>query len=349
DHLGNIRLSYSDTDGSNSINPNLEIVEENNYYPFGLKHKGYNNNVSANVNSAARKFMFGGKEYGEELGLDWYDISARNYNPALGRWMNIDPLAEAMRSQSTYNYAWNNPIYLIDEDGNTPSKPDDVITTATNTQRVGNKIKRDVKMTVTLTVVNLTGADLSDTMFSKSSGKIRLNNFEGRAESYTAGNDTHTIDNITEFNIEYNVVNSLDDVSDENSHVMMIVDNIPDNEDSSPVGLATLSGRISTVEEGTISNDTFDEVAQHELGHNLSLEHSDLKDLMFKEVNGSVGLSKKKKGDIVTRQLGPKDGDGTYKESISSSFFYNTNKLPKAKKTIKERANNFLKKNNITY
>ncbi len=26
-----------------SVYKGLEIIEENNYYPFGLKHKGYNN------------------------------------------------------------------------------------------------------------------------------------------------------------------------------------------------------------------------------------------------------------------------------------------------------------------
>jgi RHS repeat-associated protein len=91
-----------------------------NYYPFGLKHKGYNNVVSANANSVATKFGFGGKELQDELGLDWYDVSARNYDPALGRWMNIDPLAEEMRRHSPYNYAFDNPISFIDPDGMAP-------------------------------------------------------------------------------------------------------------------------------------------------------------------------------------------------------------------------------------
>ncbi|WP_299117483.1 RHS repeat-associated core domain-containing protein [uncultured Winogradskyella sp.] len=121
DHLGNVRLTYADSDGNGTINSSTEIIEENNYYPFGLKHKGYNNNVSANVNSVARKFMFGGKEFNDELGLDWYDISARNYDPALGRWMNLDPLAEKMSRHSPYNFGFDNPVYFQDYDGMEPS------------------------------------------------------------------------------------------------------------------------------------------------------------------------------------------------------------------------------------
>ncbi|TEB41591.1 RHS repeat-associated core domain-containing protein, partial [Flavobacterium circumlabens] len=41
DHLGNVRVTYS----KNAQNV-LEIIEENNYYPFGLKHKGYNEYVA---------------------------------------------------------------------------------------------------------------------------------------------------------------------------------------------------------------------------------------------------------------------------------------------------------------
>ena len=89
---------------------------------FGLKHKGYNNVVSSNGNSVAQRWKFGGKEYNEELGLDWYDFSARNYDPALGRWMNIDPLAEHPNQiQNTpYHYALNNPILYDDPDGKCP-------------------------------------------------------------------------------------------------------------------------------------------------------------------------------------------------------------------------------------
>ncbi|MBL4746970.1 MAG: RHS repeat-associated core domain-containing protein [Flavobacteriaceae bacterium] len=113
DHLGNIRLSYTDVNQNNSKPVDLQIIEENNYYPFGLKHKGYNTNIVSE-----HPYKFSGKELNKELGLDWYDFGARNYDAALGRWMNIDALSEQYYEFSTYNYTLNNPIYFVDPDGN---------------------------------------------------------------------------------------------------------------------------------------------------------------------------------------------------------------------------------------
>ncbi len=115
DHLDNVRLSYSDKNRDGSITQD-EIVQEKNYYPFGLTHRGYNTILRGRNHT----YGFNGKEENEELGLAWLDFSARNYDPALGRWMNIDPLAEEMTRHSPYNYAFDNPVFFTDPDGMEP-------------------------------------------------------------------------------------------------------------------------------------------------------------------------------------------------------------------------------------
>jgi len=101
----------------------LALIEENNYYPFGLKHQGYNSVVSSNANAVARKFKYNGKELNDELGLGLYDYGARFYDPALGRWHVIDPLAELYYSWSPYIYTLNNPVKYIDPDGKASGDP----------------------------------------------------------------------------------------------------------------------------------------------------------------------------------------------------------------------------------
>ena len=131
DHLGNIRLSWTWDDQ----NDGLKIIEENHYYPFGLKHRAYNTDQYSFVppvngvpgyavptleQSSSRtpqnpfKYKYNGKELQDELGLNLYDYGARNYDAVIGRWMNIDPLAENSRRWTPYNYAYNNPMYFVD-------------------------------------------------------------------------------------------------------------------------------------------------------------------------------------------------------------------------------------------
>jgi RHS repeat-associated protein len=128
DHLGNIRLSYSANTSGIPV-----IVEENHYYPFGLKHRGYNTSQLVLMGDSMQfaqaaaapsgptvlpyQYKYNGKEWQDELGLNFHDYGARNYDPAIGRWMNIDPLAEKSRRFSPFSYALDNPVYFIDPDG----------------------------------------------------------------------------------------------------------------------------------------------------------------------------------------------------------------------------------------
>ena len=112
DHLGNIRLSYSDANGDGIVEAS-EIRSEKNYYPFGLQHKGYNNVV----NGTEHPYMFQGVEYNESLDLNLYEMDFRQYDPALGRFNTSDPLGEERNWLSPYNFVQNNPILRIDPSG----------------------------------------------------------------------------------------------------------------------------------------------------------------------------------------------------------------------------------------
>ncbi|MFC4478388.1 DUF6443 domain-containing protein [Flavobacterium chungangensis] len=108
DHLGNVRVSYA----KNPTTQVLEIIEENNYYPFGLKHKGYNDYLPT-----ANKYKFQGQELQDELGLGWYSYKWRNYDPAIGRFMSVDPLTEKYEDYTPYQFSSNQPVHAKELEG----------------------------------------------------------------------------------------------------------------------------------------------------------------------------------------------------------------------------------------
>ncbi|MGV8878481.1 MAG: RHS repeat domain-containing protein [Sphingobacteriaceae bacterium] len=106
DHLGNARVTIDDNSGT------ARVVQEDEYYAFGLSKPRY---VSGDKNN----YLYNGKEQQDAL-TDEYDYGARFYDPVIGRWMSVDPLAEKGRRWSPYVYGFDNPIRFIDPDGRWP-------------------------------------------------------------------------------------------------------------------------------------------------------------------------------------------------------------------------------------
>lgn len=88
------------------------IVGADDYYPFGLTFNSYRRE-----NSLDQSYQYNGKELQDELDLGWLDYGARMYQPDLGRWFAIDPLADIYSPLTPYNYVGNSPIGYIDPNG----------------------------------------------------------------------------------------------------------------------------------------------------------------------------------------------------------------------------------------
>jgi RHS repeat-associated protein len=110
DHLGNIRLKFSDARLNLST---LEITGVYNYYPFGqlIDNKTWEKSTG--------RFGFQSQERDDEvLGKgNSVNYQARGYTPQTGDFTDIDPLASKFPGMSPYVTYGNNPILHVDPNG----------------------------------------------------------------------------------------------------------------------------------------------------------------------------------------------------------------------------------------
>jgi RHS repeat-associated protein len=93
------------------------------YYPFGMIMAGIS---GRSFHTSESKFKFNegsefqNKEFSDGNGLDWYGTDFRGYDPQLGQFRQIDPLAESTDSWGVYSFGFSNPITFNDPLGLTP-------------------------------------------------------------------------------------------------------------------------------------------------------------------------------------------------------------------------------------
>ncbi|MFY8068479.1 MAG: DUF6443 domain-containing protein [Flavobacterium sp.] len=276
DHLGNIRLSYSQDPSTNV----LKIIEENHYYPFGLKHTGYNSDQMMYVKEeyivkikpkpllfkTSYNYKYNGKELQEELGLNMYDYGARNYDPALGRFLSLDPKMEKFYPLTGYNYVANSPILLID-----PNGEDWTI------------IKHTDKQGRVLYEMNYTGAVLNS-----SSKKFDMVKFaeaiEKQAESLLRNSELRedgSLDFGVTTKINLRIITTKDDVKEDESLIEIKDANHADFDVYGKDSKAVAVGRAMNGKEVSLNASYVADMISgknkktipHELGHTLGLKH----------------------------------------------------------------------------
>jgi RHS repeat-associated protein len=121
DHLGNLRVACRCNEKANATAPEDAyqpvVVQENHYDPWGISIQGdvVADNTKLPMPDPADRYTYNGKETQGSFG--WLDYGARMYDPTIGKWNSVDPLADKGRRWSPYNYAFDNPLIFIDPDG----------------------------------------------------------------------------------------------------------------------------------------------------------------------------------------------------------------------------------------
>ena len=136
DHLGSTRVV---------ARSNGKAVQVNHYYPYGMAYASGRMSGNAEAHpvtgeggnvidgdleigggtggmelarpGASQPYRFLGNELYTSNSLGLYDFSARMYDPTLGRFLSVDPMAEGYRHLSPYAYCAGNPAVYVDKDG----------------------------------------------------------------------------------------------------------------------------------------------------------------------------------------------------------------------------------------
>ena len=112
DNLGSVRLVLEKSANESGFT----LTKSYKYKPFGeIQHNFSIGPIKDNFDVTSDRQMWISKETDKESDLG--DHGWRKYDNELGRFLSPDPLWEKYASLSPYQYSYNNPVDMIDENG----------------------------------------------------------------------------------------------------------------------------------------------------------------------------------------------------------------------------------------
>ena len=243
----------------------------------------------SSVANSGYQYKYNGKEYQDELELNMYDYGARNYDPALGRFMTMDPLSEKFFPLTPYNYVANSPILLIDPNGED--------WTINRTEDKSGRVHYQINYTGA--ILNSSSKKVNMVDFAKSIEKqveSLMTNFESREDG--------SFDFAVTTNVSLRIIDDKEDVKSDESLIEIKDGTDKDFTSVYPKGSKiTVVGREMNGKEVSVNADYVDgmisgknkKTMTHELGHTLGLKHPlmDTKRIGFSLLPGSTYYSPK--------------------------------------------------------
>ncbi len=126
-----------------ALSPQASSLHDAVNYPVDGKVRGL---AFSDSNIASNRYLYNGKELEDyTLGtayLGTLDYGARHYDPRIARWTVPDPMAEDAYDLCAYSYCRNNPVLLVDPDGQFPETVWDVANIMLDIQSLIDNIKQ---------------------------------------------------------------------------------------------------------------------------------------------------------------------------------------------------------------
>jgi len=116
-HLGNVLAVITDNRLQNGSSYEPDVVNAQDYYAFGSQMPG--RSYSSPLGAGGYRYGFNGKENDNEVkgASNQQDYGMRIYDPRIGKFLSVDPLAKDFPSNSSYAFAENDVIRCIDLEG----------------------------------------------------------------------------------------------------------------------------------------------------------------------------------------------------------------------------------------